>query len=42
MSTQEQFTAPTDPPPFVTLFQMVTGYYRFPKSFVEWANTNCI
>jgi SAM-dependent methyltransferase len=27
MSTQEQSTAPTDAPPFVTLFQMATGYY---------------
>jgi SAM-dependent methyltransferase len=27
MSGQEQFTSPTDPPPFVALFQMVTGYY---------------
>jgi len=27
MSEQEPFTPPTDPPPFVALFQMVTGYY---------------
>src|SRR5713226_6151631 len=27
MSTQEPVTTPTTPPPFVALFQMVTGYY---------------
>jgi SAM-dependent methyltransferase len=27
MSTQEQVTAPPDAPPFVTLFQLATGYY---------------
>ena len=27
MAEQESFTPPTDPPPFVALFQMVTGYY---------------
>src|SRR5437867_379280 len=27
MTEQEQLTTPTDPPPFVALFQMVTGYY---------------
>jgi O-methyltransferase domain/Dimerisation domain len=27
MAEQEPFTLPTDPPPFVALFQMVTGYY---------------
>jgi hypothetical protein len=27
MSTPEQATTHTDPPPFVTLFQMMTGYY---------------
>jgi hypothetical protein len=27
MAEQEPFTSPTDPPPFVALFQMITGYY---------------
>ena len=27
MAAQESFTPPTDPPPFVVLFQMITGYY---------------
>src|SRR6266581_1191499 len=27
MTEQEQLTTPIDPPPFVALFQMVTGYY---------------